>query len=161
MQPMRRRFNPDELRREVAGRCFVCEMLCGNPEFEHHVIYKDDAAVAFLSKYPQLYGYVIVAPTRHLEQVTGDFSLDEYLALQAVIHRVGEALRRAVPTERLYILSLGSQAGNAHVHWHVVPLPPGVPFEQQQYAALSSQEIFDLSDEEMRDLANRLRRELA
>ena len=48
-----------------------------------------------------LYGYVLVAPKEHREQVTGDFALDEYLALQACIHRVGEALRRAVPTERL------------------------------------------------------------
>ena len=41
-----------------------------------------------------------------------------------------------VPTERLYLLALGSRQGNAHVHWHVAPLPPGVPYEKQQYAAL-------------------------
>ena len=25
---------------------------------------------------------------------------------------------------------------NAHVHWHVAPLPPGVPYEQQQFRAV-------------------------
>jgi len=31
---------------------------------------------------------------------------------------------------RVYILSLGSQQGNKHVHWHSAPLPFGVPVEQ-------------------------------
>jgi hypothetical protein len=70
-------------------------------------------------------------------------------------------LRRAVPTERLYILSLGSQAANRHVHWHIAPLPPGVPLEEQQYAALSRNEILDLNEAEMSALAARLKAELA
>jgi diadenosine tetraphosphate (Ap4A) HIT family hydrolase len=63
-------------------------MLAGNPEYQHHVVYEDERAVAFLNRYPPLYGYVLVAPKDHREQVTGDFSLDEYLHLQAVVHRV-------------------------------------------------------------------------
>jgi diadenosine tetraphosphate (Ap4A) HIT family hydrolase len=132
-------------------------MLGGNPEFRHHLVYEDGRTVAFLSRYPTLYGYVIVAPREHREQVTGDFGREEYLDLQSVIHRVGEAVRRVIPTERLYILSLGSQAGNRHVHWHIAPLPPGVPFDRQQVAALDSNLCLDLSDEESADLAARLR----
>ena len=37
----------------------------------------------------------------------------------------------AAPTERLYLLSLGSHQGNAHVHWHIAPLPPGVPYAKR------------------------------
>jgi diadenosine tetraphosphate (Ap4A) HIT family hydrolase len=37
------------------------------------------------------------------------------------------------------VLSLGSRQGNAHVHWHVVPLPPGVPYGDQQLG------LFDLA----------------
>jgi ATP adenylyltransferase len=148
----------DAIRAQLAGRCFICEMLGGNPEFRHHVVYEDDRAVAFLNRYPTLYGYVLVAPKEHREQVTGDYSRDEYLALQAVVHRVGQAVRRVVPTERLYILSLGSQDANRHVHWHIAPLPPGVPFDQQQLAALNSNLVLDLSNHEMADLAARVRR---
>lgn len=133
-------------------------MLGGNPEFRHHLVYEDERAVAFLNRYPTLYGYVIVAPKEHREQVTGEFSREDYLDLQSVIHRVGEAVRRVVPTERLYILSLGSQDGNRHVHWHIAPLPPGVPFDRQQLAALDSNLCLDVRDEEMSDLAARLRR---
>jgi diadenosine tetraphosphate (Ap4A) HIT family hydrolase len=147
----------EAIRRHLAGRCFICEMLAGNPEFRHHIVYEDEIAVAFLNRYPTLYGYVLVAPREHREQVTGDFSRDEYLALQAVVHRVGEALRLVVPTERLYVLSLGSQNGNRHVHWHVAPLAPGVPFDQQQLAALDSNRVLDLGDDEMAELAARIR----
>jgi ATP adenylyltransferase len=152
-----RKYDPAEVRRQLAGQCFICELIAGNRQFQHHIIFHDQRAVAFLSKYPQVYGYVLVAPIRHLEQVTGDLDEDEYLQLQRVVYRVGEAVRRAIPTERLYILSLGSQSGNAHVHWHVVPLPPGVRFEDQQYSLLSKDEILDLDDEEIVALAQQLR----
>jgi ATP adenylyltransferase len=93
--------------------------------------------------------------------VTADFTRDEYLQLQEAVQRVGEAVRRVVPTERLYILSLGSQQGNRHVHWHVAPLPPGVPFERQQFAALDTNERLDLSADELTELAARIRTALA
>lgn len=72
-----------------------------------------------------------------------------------MLHRVGRAVSRAVPTDRLYVLSLGSAQGN--VHWHVAPLPPGLPFEEQQLAALDTDLGFDLSDEELEELAGRIR----
>ena len=150
----------DDVRAHLGDRCFVCELVAGNPEYAHHLVYEDECWIAFLNRYPPLYGYVLVAPREHREQVTGDFSEDEYLALQRVVFRVGEAIRRAVPIERLYICSLGSQQANRHVHWHLAPLPPGVPFAQQQLAALGRDDVLDLSDDEVADLAARLRTEL-
>lgn len=140
-----------------SGPCFICEIVAGNPEYRHHVVYEDDAAIAFLNKYPTLYGYTLVAPREHREQATGDFTPEEYLALQRVIYLVAEALRQVVPTERVYILTLGSQQGNRHVHWHIVPLPPGVPYEQQQLEVLRMDKgVLKLSDEEMSSLAIRI-----
>jgi diadenosine tetraphosphate (Ap4A) HIT family hydrolase len=141
------------------GPCFICQIVAGDPAQRHHTIYQDDEAIVFLNKYPTLYGYTLVAPCKHREQVTHDFTPDEYLALQRLIHRVGEALRRVVPTERLYVLSLGSQQGNRHVHWHVVPLPPGVPYEKQQLQSLNmAHGVLQLTEQEMADLAQRIRR---
>lgn len=101
---------------------------------------------------------MLVAPKRHLEMVTGDFTSDEYLALQALVYRVGEAVRQLVETERLYIMSMGSDQANRHVHWHVAPLPPGVPFEKQQFAAFMAEAGYlDLSDSETEELASGLR----
>jgi hypothetical protein len=62
-----------------------------------------------------------------------------------------------VPTERLYVLSLGSHDGNAHVHWHVAPLPPGVPYREQQYAALMHENGYlDISGAELSTIAQRI-----
>lgn len=159
----RRQVDPADVRASVAGRCFICELVAGTLELEHHVFHEDDRAVAFLNAYPTLYGQSIVAPREHREDVTGDFALDEYLALQTIVHRVGEALRATVPTERLYVASLGSRQANRHVHWHVAPLPPGVPLERQQLAALAweTDGVLDLPEPELATLAARLRAALA
>ena len=154
----RKSFDEDAyIERIQNGPCFICEMIAGKLQ-GNHVIYQNEAYIAFLNKYPTLYGYVLVAPIAHKEQVTGDFSMDEYLALQRDVYQVAEAVRRTVETERVYILSLGSQQGNRHVHWHVAPLPYGVPFKQQQLDALQIDNGFlEIPENEMAELAERIR----
>jgi diadenosine tetraphosphate (Ap4A) HIT family hydrolase len=156
---MRKRVPVDHeaVRRRTAGRCFICEIVSRNPEYGHHVFFEDEFTIAFLSKYPTLYGYSLVAPREHREQVAADFTEDQYLALQRAVWRVGRAITQVVPTERLYVLSLGSQQANRHVHWHVVPLPPGLPLGEQQYAALDRADYLDVPELELTDLASRLR----
>lgn len=142
-------------------RCFICAIASGE-DTQHHVVYEDDGAIAFLNRFPTLEGSTIVAPREHREQVTGNFSVDEYVVLQRVVYGVAEGVRATLEPERVYILSLGSQAANAHVHWHVAPLPPGVPFEEQQFEALSWEKgILDMSDADMAALADRLKPEIA
>ena len=142
------------------GPCFICEMVAGRLD-GNYVIHQDNESIVFLNKYPVLHGYVLVAPVTHKEEVTGDFTVEEYLSLQRMIYRVAEAVRRTVETERVYILSLGSQQGNRHVNWHIAPLPHGVPFKQQQLEALRVEnEILDIPDHEMAELAMRIRRNL-
>jgi diadenosine tetraphosphate (Ap4A) HIT family hydrolase len=149
-------------RRARSGPCFVCAIARGEAELPNPLVYEDDRAIAWVSPYQTQLGYTLVAPRAHVEHATGDFDEDEYAALQRVVHRVGEAVRRAVPTERLYVLSLGSRDGNAHVHWHLVPLPPGVPYAEQQLAALDWERagVLDLGAEELEALAASIRREL-
>lgn len=123
------------------------------------MLFEDDLALAFLNRFPTLPGYTLVAPRAHREHVVQDFDADEYLALQRVVHRVGRAVQRALGAERLYLASLGSRQGNRHVHWHVAPLPPGVPYDQQQLAALDWERagLLEPTEDEQRELADRIR----
>jgi histidine triad (HIT) family protein/ATP adenylyltransferase len=121
------------------GGCFICGLLRGDSGTEHELLYDDGAHVAFLNRYPTMRGYALVVPRRHVTDVVRDLTAAEYLALQAVVHTVALAINQVIPTERTYILSLGSMQGNSHVHWHVAPLPPGVPYSQQQYHALMAE----------------------
>lgn len=164
--PTRIAFDEDAYVELVRRACFVCELLAGNPDYPHHVAHRDERAVVFLSKFPFMWGHLLVCPVEHREHAVGDFELDEYLALQRVVHAAGRALTELVDTERLYVLSLGSQQGNRHVHWHLAPLPPGVPYLEQQVAALDPGIGYvDVAPEAMAELATglgeRIRRTLA
>jgi histidine triad (HIT) family protein len=142
-----------------AGRCFICDLI--RDASAEYVIYKDDLCIAFLPKYPTLRGRVLLAPTEHRTQVVGDFTEGDYLAIQSRVYRLGRAISTAFPTERLYILSLGSNDAVAHVHWHIAPLPPGVPFMEQQFHALDiANGYLDLTRDELTAIAARIARNL-
>ncbi len=146
-------------RRARGGRCFVCAIVAGDPAFpDHPLVYEDERTIAFLTTNPTQYGYTLVCPKEHREQATGDFSMEEYLGLQQVVYRVAEAVRTEVGAQRIYLMSLRSNQGNAHVHWHVVPLPPGVPYEEQQFGALMLERAWGLRipEEEKAALATRI-----
>lgn len=154
------RYHPDMEAMHQGFRsepCFVCGMVRGDVRFPENVIYEDDSALAFLDGYPRAYGYTLVAPKDHREQVTGDFSVEQYLVLQRLVYQVTEAVREEVGAERMYITTYGSNQGNSHVHWHVVPLPPGIPYEDQQGNwARWSRGVLKIPREEMASLAARI-----
>jgi diadenosine tetraphosphate (Ap4A) HIT family hydrolase len=150
-EPTRTTFDRDAYRQEVDRGCFICRLVEDDPSLpHHHVIWRGSDAIAFLDRFPTVYGYTLVAPIGHHEQVTGDFTLYQYLGLQRALHAIAEAVRLALRPERVYVLSLGSQQANAHVHWHIVPCPPGAPFGEQQLALLDRQRrgVLQLSHEE-------------
>lgn len=140
------------------GECFVCSIVTqqNRGELPVQVVYEDDTTIAFLDPYPRRYGYCLVAPRDHRVLATGDFTVQEYLDQQRIVYGVSEAVRQEVGAERMYLLTLGSNEGNAHVHWHVVPLPPGVPFEQQQNVGWRLG-VLKIPEAEMASLASRLR----
>ena len=159
-----RRYFPDM--EEMHGRfrtrsCFVCRLVAGEGDAPRYVFYEDDGVIAFLDGYPRAYGYSLVAPKEHREQVTADFTRGEYLGLQATVYGVTEAVREEVGAERMYVYTFGSNEGNAHVHWHVVPLPSGVPYGEQQGAWASwDKGVLKIPRNEMFDLAARIGRRL-
>jgi len=138
--------------------CFVCGIVENLPDAATQTVYEDDMYIAFLDGYPRQHGYTLVCPKRHLEQVSADFDLAEYLSLQELVYHVCEAVREKVDAERMYVFTFGSNQGNSHVHWHVAPLPKGTPYDEQQGAAVGWQAgVLKVPEEEMAALAARLR----
>src|SRR5215470_2794591 len=89
--------------RSRQGPCFVCAHLDGHPEYRHERLFIDDDVVAFLSQYPTLLGYTIVAPRAHVVDVTGNRKL--FRRVVDVVHDVAEALKATLP----------ARAGLSHV----------------------------------------------
>jgi diadenosine tetraphosphate (Ap4A) HIT family hydrolase len=146
--------------------CFICAIVAGDAKVPAEVIWQDDRHIAFLAEFPDderrgivLRGHALLAPVDHREQVVGDFDLDEFLELQRLLFKLGQAITTVTPTERLYLLSLGSNDATAHVHWHLAPLPPGVPLREQQYAALMPETagLIELDPTELHQLAHDIR----
>ena len=144
------------------GGCFVCNARDGVAGFEHEIVYDDGEHLAFLARWPTMRGYVLVCPRRHVEHNFRDLDRNAYLRLQDVVYRVASAVESVVPSERTYALSLGSQQGNSHLHWHIAPLPPGTPYDQQQYHALMQEYgVIGQTPAEAAALATQLRQALA
>lgn len=54
--------------------------------------------------------------------------------------------------------STTGQQGNAHLHWHIAGLPDGVPYGQQQYHALMTENgVLSMTPQQTADMATRLR----
>ncbi|WP_433194476.1 GNAT family N-acetyltransferase [Nocardia sp. CA-107356] len=142
------------------GPCFICEFLAGTPGFEHETVYDDSEHVGFLNKYPTLPGHVLVVPRRHVEDLARDLTPQEYLRLQSSVHTAARGTAEAMNPERLYLFSMGSADGNAHIH--IAPLPPGVPYREQQFHAVAAENgILAYSPPELAALADRIRTALA
>lgn len=140
----------------AAGRCFICEIVKEEPNSTRPIVYRDDLCIAFPPLHPRLVGYTLLAPMEHRTGVVSDFSEEEYVEIQRRIHRLGRAIMKVVETDRLYVFSFGSNQGVAHVHWHLAPLPPGISFEQQQFAAVDTSTYYDFTEAQTAELCARI-----
>ena len=123
-------------------------------------MYEDDEAIAFLQRFQTVLGYVLVAPKEHREDVVVDFSEEEYLADRPLSGVSGwRSAKRCRPSGSTSSASAASRAMRTCIGT-VVPLPPGVPFQQQQLAAIDTDLGFDLSEDELEQLAARIRSRL-
>ncbi|MFG1749703.1 HIT family protein [Streptosporangium sandarakinum] len=148
-------------RRSRTGPCFICAIVSGDPGQPEEIVYDDGTHIGFLARFAALPGYVLVAPMAHVEHVVRDLDEEGFTAMMRVVRRVARALEASVPCERTYLLSLGSQEGNSHLHWHIAALPPGVPYERQQYHALMSENgVVEHTPQEAAALAAKIRRAL-
>ncbi|WP_249643749.1 HIT family protein [Nocardia sputi] len=130
--------NDNDTRQVGSSACFICEIVSGDAAREmEQVLAEDDENIAFLTRSPALTGTVLVAPKHHHEHVVRDLCESAYLNLMSLVYRVAQAVETVVPTERMYLLSLGSQQQDPHIHWQIAPLPPGVPYSDQQHHILS------------------------
>lgn len=140
------------------GQCFVCAAVARRPGYRHEVVYEDESHIAFLDRWPTVPAKVLVAPKKHVEQVIADIDDVAFHRLMGVVRLVALAVEAVVAPERTYLLSLGSQAGNAHVHWHVAGLPPGLPYAEQQFHALMAEHgVLRQSAADVQRLGRRIR----
>jgi histidine triad (HIT) family protein len=150
------------LERTRSGPCFICAFLAGHPDYPHETVFEDEDHIAFLDRWPTLPGKVLVAPEAHIEHVVRDLDEAAYGRLMLFVREIALAAEAVCEPERTYLYSLGSQQGNAHLHWHIAGLPSGVPYPQQQFHALMTENgVLSLPPDEVAGMAVRLREAVA
>lgn len=93
-------------------------------DLAHLLLYRDNLTVVLLNRYPYANGHLLVAPRRHLADLT-ELTAEENSRIMAMLNSCCTLLRRHLQTHGINIgLNLGTAAGAGiadHLHFHVVP----------------------------------------
>ncbi|NOQ45505.1 MAG: HIT domain-containing protein [Desulfobulbaceae bacterium] len=88
------------------------------------LLFRDDATVVLLNRFPYANGHLLVAPLRHAADIT-DLNMQENNALMEMLKNCCTILRTHLRPDGLNIgLNLGKVAGAGiadHLHFHIVP----------------------------------------
>ncbi len=109
--------------------CFLCRAageysntLAANRQ--NLVVAYDEHSVTLLNRYPYNNGHLLVAPLRHVADLS-DLTKAEHLAAMAALGHFTKVLQELIAAEGFNIgLNLGRVAGAGvpgHLHWHLVP----------------------------------------
>lgn len=105
--------------------CPFCQIASG--QRSAHVLYEDDAVLAFLDAFPMAPGHTLIVPRPHVERLS-QLSEEQAGQLFATAVRVGRALQAVLNAPGLTLgLNDGGVAGQGvpHLHLHLVPRFPG------------------------------------
>lgn len=104
--------------------CFMCAAADRPYDKAGLILYGDDHSVILLNRFPYANGHLLVAPRRHVADIT-DLSEEENGALITKVKQSVVILRHHLRPDGLNIgLNLGEVAGAGradHLHYHIVP----------------------------------------
>jgi ATP adenylyltransferase len=104
--------------------CIFCELLDAGDDERSFILARDGSAFALLNAYPYNPGHLMVAPARHVGELT-ELTDPELRDASRLQQRAVQALREEMSPHGYNIgMNLGRVAGAGvpdHVHWHVVP----------------------------------------
>ena len=104
--------------------CIFCDHLAAGDDERAFILHRGPLAFALLNAYPYNTGHLMVAPLRHVGDLT-ELSADERAELMELTSRSVAIVRAAMNAEGFNVgVNLGEVAGAGvpgHVHVHVVP----------------------------------------
>jgi ATP adenylyltransferase len=104
--------------------CFFCAAQDKPYSAPDLILYRDQQLVVLMNRFPYANGHLLVAPTRHLADIT-ELTPEESNGLAAMLQRCTKILRRHLRPDGFNLgLNLGEVAGAgvaSHLHWHIVP----------------------------------------
>lgn len=112
----------------MQGHCLFCRIAEG--EVPAHVVYRDDAIMAFLDIGPIRPGHVQIIPRRHFETFD-DLPAEVANAIIALGQRIAKVQKALFDVARVGFLFTGGDV--PHAHAHVVPMVRGDDITSRRY----------------------------
>jgi ATP adenylyltransferase len=104
--------------------CIFCDALGAEDDEANHIVHRGETTFVMLNAFPYNTGHVMVAPTRHLGELS-DLDPAERAELMETTNRSIEVIRKAMAPDGFNTgMNLGQVAGAGvpgHLHIHVVP----------------------------------------
>ena len=104
--------------------CIFCKMVRGPEEEDSLVVHRTALSIVALNKYPYNNGHLMVAPKRHVKDLSG-LSESELIDLFRTVRHCEKVLAETMTPEGFNVgINIGSCAGAGvlgHIHVHVVP----------------------------------------
>ncbi|MCF8338416.1 MAG: HIT family protein [Bacteroidales bacterium] len=118
-----------------------------NGELPAYKVAEDDRFLAFLDINPLAKGHTLVIPKKEVDYIF-DIDDDRYKELFAFAKKVGKAIDKAIPCQRVGITVIGLEI--AHAHIHLIPI-------NSIYDMDFKQPKLKLSEEEFEEIAENIR----
>ena len=115
-------------------------------EIPSYKVAESDKFYAFLDIAPMAKGHTLVIPKRVVDYIF-DIEDQEYMELQLFAKRVAEAIKEAIPCQRVGVAVLGMEVPHAHIH--LVPLQTEADMDFRKSK-------LQLSTEEFQEIAKRI-----
>ncbi len=110
--------------KDHGSECIFCSKLNDNKDEENHVLLRGEKTFVLLNIYPYNNGHLMVAPNRHVGDIT-ELDAEESQELFQMVQKMVALLRKAFNPEGFNVgINLGKIAGAGvpgHVHVHIVP----------------------------------------
>jgi ATP adenylyltransferase len=104
--------------------CFMCTAVDRGHDKAGLILFCDEQSVILLNRFPYANGHLLVAPKRHVGDIT-DLSEEENAALIKKVEQSVVILRQHLKPDGMNVgLNLGEVAGAGradHLHYHIVP----------------------------------------
>ena len=128
-QAPERLVEPTTWRPHADRACFMCRaaaQYAEEPAARHQnlVVRVGEHTLTMLNRFPYANGHLLVAPLRHVGELSGMTSQEQLESIQTASHMI-ELLSQLLKSEGFNLgLNLGRAAGAGvpgHLHWHIVP----------------------------------------
>jgi len=114
-----------------------------NGEIPSYKIAEDDDFIAFLDINPNAKGHTLCVPKKEVNKIL-DLEEDLYLRLMKFSRKVGIALEKTIPCNRVGMAVIGLEV--PHVHVHLIPINEMKEMTFKHKVSLSTEEFVDLTE---------------